>query len=253
MEAVRGVSLDIDVGETLALVGESGSGKSTTGRLCLGLLHPDGGSVRVLGRDLSELRARQLRSFRGTATMVFQEPFQSLNPRMRVGSIIEEPLQIHQPELESRARSRKVNEALEQVGLPTGFAQRFPAELSGGQQQRVGIARAVICKPRFVVLDEPTSSLDLSVQAQILRLLRQLQTELDLAYLFISHDLHTVRYVADRVAVMHHGRIVETGRTEAVFTSPERDYTKSLLAATLSPHRFDALPGATSEQDREPT
>ncbi len=237
VDAVRDVSFNIEHGETLALVGESGSGKSTTGRICLRLLEPDTGDVTVAGRNLSTLSPAELRAARRAMTMVFQEPFQSLNPRMRVGAIISEPLQIHDPSLSADALQSKVEEILEHVGLPTSFGQRFPAELSGGQQQRVGVARAVITKPDFVVLDEPTSSLDLSVQAQILRLLRQLQSEFNLAYLFISHDLHTVRFVSDRIAVMHKGEIIESGRTEEVFDNPQERYTKTLLAAALSPHR----------------
>lgn len=237
VHAVKEVSFSIEHGETLALVGESGSGKSTTGRMCLRLLELDTGAVTVAGRNLSTLSPAELRAARGTMAMVFQEPFQSLNPRMRVGAIIAEPLQIHDPSLSAEAQQAKVDEILEHVGLPADFRLRFPAELSGGQQQRIGVARAIITRPDFVVLDEPTSSLDLSVQAQILRLLRQLQSEFDLAYLFISHDLHTVRFVSDRIAVMHHGEIIESGPTEEVFNDPQDTYTKTLLAAALSPHR----------------
>ncbi len=233
VHAVRDVSFTIGRGETLALVGESGSGKSTTGRMCLHLLEPDDGTVIVDDRDVSGLTGAELRAARRNMTMVFQEPYQSLNPRMRVGTTIEEPLVIHEPELDAAARCERVEEILERVGLPREYRQRFPGELSGGQQQRIGIARAAITNPAFIVLDEPTSSLDLSVQAQILRLLRQLQSDLDLAYLFISHDLHTVRFVSDRIAVMHHGRIVETGTTESVFSDPQVDYTKALLGAAL--------------------
>lgn len=236
VDAVKNVSFSIDRGETLALVGESGSGKSTTGRMCLRLLEADAGTVKIAGADLSALSTSDLRSARRSMTMVFQEPFQSLNPRMRVGATIEEPLEIHEPELTSTQRIERVEQMLELVDLPTAFRKRFPAELSGGQQQRVGVARAAITNPDFIVLDEPTSSLDLSVQAQILRLLRSLQSELDLAYLFISHDLHTVRYVSDRIAVMYKGEIVEAGETEAVFEDPQEEYTKTLLAAALSPY-----------------
>ena len=225
VHAVRDVSFEIARGETLALVGESGSGKSTTGRMCLHLLEPDAGTVNVDGRDVSGLTGAELRAARRNMTMVFQEPYQSLNPRMRVGATIEEPLVIHEPELDAAARRERVEDMLERVGLSH--------RLTHMPKQRIGIARAAITNPAFIVLDEPTSSLDLSVQAQILRLLRQLQNDLDLAYLFISHDLHTVRFVSDRIAVMHHGRIVETGTTESVFTDPQADYTKSLLGAAL--------------------
>jgi ABC-type oligopeptide transport system ATPase subunit len=236
VDAVKNVSFSIDRGETLALVGESGSGKSTTGRMCLRLLEADAGTVTIAGTDLSTLPAGDLRAARRKMTMVFQEPFQSLNPRMRVGDTIEEPLDIHEPELSQIERIERVENMLELVDLPKTFRTRFPAELSGGQQQRIGVARAAITNPDFIVLDEPTSSLDLSVQAQILRLLRSLQSELDLAYLFISHDLHTVRYVSDRTAVMYKGEIIEAGETEAVFEDPQQDYTKTLLAAALSPY-----------------
>lgn len=232
--ALNGVSLTVDAGSTVAVIGESGSGKSTLGRICLGLLEADGGEVRFDGADLSRLSPTELRRLRARLQVVFQEPFASLNPRMRVGSILEEPLRIHRPDLDRGARQRLVSEIMEQVGLDPRLASLRPARLSGGQQQRVGIARAVITRPALVVLDEPTSSLDLSVRAQILTLLRQLQAEIGLAYLFISHDIATVDYVADYTIVMYLGRVVEQGPTETVLSSPRHPYTRALLSARLA-------------------
>ena len=235
VKAVSEVSLSVDPGETLALIGESGSGKSTVGRLALALHQPDAGRVVFGDRDLASLSRTELRRTRAGMSVVFQEPYESLNPRMTVRSIVEEPLVIHDPSLDAAARRAQVVEAVEHAALGERFLSKYPHELSGGQQQRVGIARAIITRPSFIVLDEPTSSLDLSVRAQILDLLARLQEELSLAYLFISHDIHTVEYVADRIAVMYLGRIVETGKAAEIFRQPQHPYTQALLSSSLSP------------------
>ncbi|MER5457584.1 oligopeptide/dipeptide ABC transporter ATP-binding protein [Micromonospora sp. NPDC002389] len=231
--ALDDVSLSVDAGETVAVIGESGSGKSTLGRLALRLIEPTRGSVRFDGTDVLALPAAEMRKLRAKLQIIFQEPFESLNPRMRVADIIGEPLAIHRPAMSTAQRRARVAQMIEQVGLAPDMARRYPGELSGGQQQRVGIARAVVTEPSLVVLDEPTSSLDLSVRAQILRLLADLQAELGMGYLFISHDIHTVRYVSDRIAVMYRGRVVETGPSELVFADPQHPYTRALLAAAL--------------------
>lgn len=234
VRAVNGVSFELNSGETLGLIGESGSGKSTVGRLVLGLVGADDGVIEFEGNDVRRLRGRELRSMRATAQIVFQEPAESLNPRMRIGDIIAEPLQIHQRGLSRDERRGRVRAALEEVGLGAAFAERFPRALSGGQQQRVGIARAIVTRPRMIVLDEPTSSLDLSVRAQILELLMELQRRHELAYLFISHDLATVEYTSHRVAVMYLGQIREIGPVSKVVGSPADPYTRALLSAQLS-------------------
>jgi oligopeptide/dipeptide ABC transporter ATP-binding protein len=235
VQAVNGVSFAIEEGETLGLIGESGSGKSTMGKIVLGLLSPDAGRVAFDGQDLAGLSARQLRRLRSQLQVIFQEPLESLDPRMRIGSIVEEPLIVHRRDMVRARRMDAVLEMLRLVGLDESHASRFPGELSGGQQQRVGIARAIVTKPRFVVLDEPTSSLDLSVRASILELLANLQRELRLSYLFISHDIATVRHFCARTAVMYLGRIVEVGVTESVLATPRHPYTRALLSAALSP------------------
>jgi ABC-type glutathione transport system ATPase component len=250
VRAISGVSLTVDEGETLAIIGESGSGKSTLGRAVLRLLDVDSGTVSFDGKDLGAMDRKQLRAQRAEMQVVFQEPFESLNPRMSVGAIVAEPLQIHRPGLSTSETRRQVRDALERVGLPADASTRLPGELSGGQQQRVGVARATVSRPRFVVLDEPTSSLDLSIRAQILALLAELQEDLGLAYLFVSHDMHTVEWVSDRVAVMYLGEFVETGPTAELFGDPQHAYTRTLLSARLSAdprekHAYRAFPGDT--------
>ena len=235
VHATNGVSFTIEAGETLGLIGESGSGKSTVGRMVLGLIAPTEGTVDFDGRDLARLTARQLRELRSELQVIFQEPLESLNPRMRVSAIVEEPLVIHRRELSPAQRRARVLETLALVGLDEGHASRFPGEISGGQQQRVGIARAIITEPRFIVLDEPTSSLDLSVRASVLELLGKLQRELNLSYLFISHDLATVRFFCMHTAVMYLGRIVELTDKVSLFEMPLHPYTEALLSAVPIP------------------
>ena len=230
IQAVAGVSFEIRAGETLGLVGESGSGKSTTGRTLLRLQEPDSGEIRFDGRSLTGLDTEALRELRREMQMIFQDPFASLNPRHTVGTIVREPLDIHG--IGSPAeRERRVAELLDRVGLAPSHARRFPHEFSGGQRQRVGIARALATSPRFIVADEPISALDVSIQAQIVNLLADLQQERDLAYLFIAHDLAMVRHISDRVAVMVLGRIVEIGPADAVLARPHHPYTRALLDA----------------------
>jgi peptide/nickel transport system ATP-binding protein/oligopeptide transport system ATP-binding protein len=230
VRAVDGVDLEIERGRTMALVGESGSGKTTLGRCVLGLVRCDGGTIEVAGTSLADLRGRALREFRRHAQMVFQDPFASLNPRMRIGTILEEPLILH--ENDPRAvRRQKVAAVLSRVRLDASYARRFPGELSGGEQQRVGIARAVITNPRLIVLDEPTAALDAPVRKGIFELLAELQRTMGLTYLLISHDLASVWGVSDAVAVMHRGRIVESGGRDDVFLAPRHPYTVALMSA----------------------
>ena len=234
VEAVGGVSFDIAAGETLGLVGESGSGKSTTGYCVLQLMRPTSGSVRFEGRELTELSGEELRRVRRNAQIVFQDPYASLDPRMTVGNIVAEPLVVHDVGTR-RDRRARVRELLDVVGFDPVYVNRYPHEFSGGQRQRIGSARALALSPRLIVCDEPVSALDVSIQAQIITLLKDLQAEFGLAYLFIAHDLAVVRSVSDRIAVMHHGRIVETGLAKDVYERPKDAYTKALLASVPVP------------------
>ncbi len=230
VKAVAGVSLDIQRGETLGLVGESGSGKSTLGRLILRLIEPTRGSVWFDGRDLSTLSRAGLRALRREMQLVFQDPYSSLNPRMKVRAIVGEGLEIHQlargPEKEAR-----IVQLLEMVGMGADAMNRYPHEFSGGQRQRIGIARALAVNPRFVVLDEPVSALDVSIQAQIINLLQDLQEKLNLTYLFIAHDLRVVEHISRRVAIMYLGKIVEIAPREEIYANPRHPYTRALLSA----------------------
>jgi len=235
VQAVSDVSLDVDVGETLGIVGESGCGKSTVAKLATRLLEPTAGSVLIDGQDVSRLGRRGLRPFRRTVQLVFQDPFGSLNPRLTVGQLIAEPMRVHRLATGRKLRSR-VDELIEMVGLSPDHADRHPHQFSGGQRQRIGIARALAVSPRLLILDEPVSALDVSVQAQIVNLLMDLQSELGLAYVFIAHDLSIVRHVSNRVAVMYLGRIVESGATDEVFLDPQHPYTQALLSAIPSKH-----------------
>jgi ABC-type microcin C transport system duplicated ATPase subunit YejF len=225
------VSLELSAGETLAIVGESGSGKTTLARMLLRLIEPDSGELRVEGRDFLAARGAELRALRREMQMVFQDPFASLDPRMRVGAIIEEPLEIHEPQLSRDERRSRVIEMLRAAGLGEDALARYPHEFSGGQRQRVGIARALVLRPRLVVADEPVSALDVSVGAQILELLQNLQRDFALTYLIISHSLPVVAQLATRIAVMQRGRIVETGPAEQILHAPQHPYSQSLIAA----------------------
>jgi oligopeptide transport system ATP-binding protein len=232
--AVDDVSFEIDEGETFGLVGESGSGKTTTGRCLLRLIEPTSGGVRFAGEDVLALSARDLRLARRRMQIVFQDPYSSLNPRMRARQIVEEPLIIHR--LGSRAERReRVAQLFGLVGLEPAHLERYPHEFSGGQRQRIGLARAVALNPSFLVLDEPVSALDVSVQAQVVNLLTDLQQQLKLTYLFIAHDLRLVQHICTRVAVMYLGRIVEVGPTAALFAEPQHPYTRALLSAIPTP------------------
>lgn len=230
LKAVDGVSLHIRRGEVLGLVGESGSGKSTTGRMIAGLEAPTAGTVRFAGQPLESLRSRELATIRRRIQYVFQDPYASLNPWHRIGAILEEPLHVHRLG-DRRERAERVRTMLDVVGLPQSSLDKFPHELSGGQRQRVGIARALMLQPELLVLDEPVSALDVSVQSQILNLLKELQHEFSLTYLFISHDLNVVHYMSDRVAVMYFGRIVESAPVEQLYHSPRHPYTSTLLSS----------------------
>ena len=234
VNAVDDVSFDIHRGKTLGLVGESGSGKSTTGYCVLQVLRPTSGSVLFDGRELTETSGDELRRMRRRMQLVFQDPHSSLDPRMTVGDIVEEPLAIHRVGTRRERRAR-VRELLDTVGFDPTFTNRYPHEFSGGQRQRIGIARALALSPDLLVLDEPVSALDVSIQAQILNLLKDLQREFGLTYLFIAHDLAVVRTMSDRIAVMNEGKIVEVGLAEDVYGSPKEVYTRELLAAVPIP------------------
>jgi ABC-type oligopeptide transport system ATPase subunit len=237
VRAVEGISFEVMRGETFGIVGESGSGKSTTARLIARLLEPTAGEVRFEGRDITALRGRNLKPIRRELQVVFQDPYSSLNPRKTIGSIVAEPLVIHRVESERAARKRAVQELLETVGLNPEHYNRYPHEFSGGQRQRVGIARALALGPKLLIADEPVSALDVSIQAQVLNLLRDLQRRLGLTMVFISHDLSVIRHMCDRIAVMHEGRIVELASNSQLYSAPRESYTRELLAAVPGARR----------------
>jgi len=234
VKAVDDITFHINAGETLGLVGESGCGKTTVGRSILRLMEPTAGTVIFDGEDVLALQSRALRHMRRRMQLIFQDPYSSLNPRMTIGSIVGEPLKIHKIAKGQELQDR-INQLFVKVGLRPEHQSRYPHEFSGGQRQRVGIARALALNPKFIVCDEAVSALDVSIQAQILNLLRDLQEEFHLSYLFITHDLNVVQYLADRIAVMYLGKLAETASTEDLFSSPKHPYTRALLSANPVP------------------
>ncbi len=231
VKAVDGVSFNVEAGTTVGLVGESGSGKTTIGRALLKLIPATGGEVLYEGKNILPMGETEFRHYRREMQMIFQDPFGSLNPRLSIFQIIGEALEIHFPKLTRNDRRERVADLMKKVGLKSEMMERYPHEFSGGQRQRIGIARALAVEPKFIVCDEPVSALDVSVQAQIVNLLQDLQEQLGLTYLFIAHDLAVVEHISDQVLVMYHGKIVESATAEAIYENPQHEYTKKLLAA----------------------
>jgi oligopeptide transport system ATP-binding protein len=236
IKAVDGVSFDLHRGETLGVVGESGCGKSTLAKLLMALERPTAGSVRIKGKDIGTAKGAEIKRMRRNIQMVMQDPYTSLNPRMTVGDIVGEPFEIHPDAAPKGDRRGKVQELLELVGLDPDHVNRYPHQFSGGQRQRIGIARGLALQPEIIICDEPVSALDVSIQAQVMNLLERLQNELDLAYIFIAHDLSVVRHISDRVAVMYLGKIVEIGRDTEIYEKPTHPYTQALLSAVPVPN-----------------